>query len=158
MPKGHGRGKKYVKGQPSSNPTGAGGKDPEKRMLKKFLKEDFRDAIALVTKSTLFDLQNILKDPTTPVDKMVMASAMIKSIKDGNVDQLIRLAEIVIGKPKEQVEHSVANPYEHMTDSQLDHELKKLEAPTQVQQLGPRDVTPETEENITIEVTKREKA
>jgi hypothetical protein len=77
---------------------------------------------------------------------MVMARAMIKAIKNGDVSQLIQLAEIVIGKPKEHVEHSVVNAYDRLSDEQLNAEIKQLESQTNLE-LPLRDVTPETKKD-----------
>jgi hypothetical protein len=146
--KDHGKGRRFKKGQPTANPTGARGKNPEKtkqkKILKKLLREDFTLAIEMVTQSTASELKALAENPNTPIDKVIMAAALMKSVKNGDVSQLIQLAEIVIGKPKETHEHVVKNPYEQMTDTQLDDEIKKLESNTT--QIGERDVTPKPED------------
>ena len=143
--KGHGKGKKYGKGD-SGNPLGGKLHNPEKKKLKQLLKTEFSMTISMVTQSTLSELQEIVKDPTSPIDRVIMASALINGVRKGDVSQLVQLAEIVIGKPKEHVEHSVANAYEKLSNEQLDDKIKQLES-LSTEALPLRDVTPETKKD-----------
>lgn len=135
------RGRPFAKGS-NPNPIGASAHDPEKRAIKRLVASEFKDVISMILESNLKGLEKIAKDPKSNALRVWLASAAIHGIKKGDVGPLMVIAEQVVGKVKQEVEHSVKNPYEHMTDTQLDAELKRLEN-NQPRLETPRDVTPE---------------
>ena len=55
------------------------------------------------------DLKKIIKDSTSPMVKKAMASAMLFAIRDGNLSELHRFYDRLLGKPKEFIQQTTFN-------------------------------------------------
>ena len=52
------------------------------------------------------ELTALGKNKQTPILVLIVASALIQSVKGGKSDELLKLMERVFGKPKEKIEHT----------------------------------------------------
>ena len=95
----------WKKGQ-SGNPLGGQLHDAEIRAIKKLTKEELKELGAIVLKNNLDELMKIQDDPNASVLKVLVASVCVKAIKKGDMYSLDVLLNRLIGKVKEEIEHS----------------------------------------------------
>jgi hypothetical protein len=96
---------RFKKGQ-SGNPSGKPKEDPRLKMLKNLTKTELVEIGNLVVKGNLTELRAIAKDESCPVIKAMIASIAVKIISKGDVHALDILLNRLIGKVKDEVEHT----------------------------------------------------
>lgn len=103
--------KQFKKGQ-VANPEGARAHDPEMRMLKRLTKEEMKEVGNLVLMGNVDSLKGIGKDPKSSALKTMLASVCVRVISKGDMQAFDILLNRLIGKVKDEVEHSgmVARP------------------------------------------------
>jgi hypothetical protein len=99
----------FVKGE-SGNPGGMPATAPD---IKEIRKLNQAEAVRLLNKFNSWSMDELVafcKDGSNTVLEMMVARIMIKGIKDGTPTNLNFLFDRLIGKVKDQVEHSFPKP------------------------------------------------
>lgn len=82
-----------VSGNPSGRP-----KNPIPKALRDMSEKGVQEIISAVCSGNLDQLQEIIESPKTPALQVGYAKALVRAIKEGNVEIIERLLERVIGK------------------------------------------------------------
>jgi hypothetical protein len=91
----------------SSNPNGRPRKFISQLKKEGYKQSEIFDAIQVLISMQPDELYYVRENPKSTVLEITIASAIIKSIKDGNLDSLETLLTRVFGKPKEKVEQEI---------------------------------------------------
>lgn len=114
----------------SGNPKGGNAHDPRLKMLKKLTKEELIEVGNLVVKGSVSELKEMAKNPNASVIQTMVASVAVKVITKGDMHSLDILLNRLIGKVKEEIEHTgLAQPQVIITlpDNGRDKEPKQNE-------------------------------
>ena len=74
------------------------------KSVKKLTKDELEDIASLVSKSTVEELRQILKDPDSTAIRVMVVRVVIKIIERGDMDSLDKLLNRMIGKVREKVD------------------------------------------------------
>jgi len=91
----------------SSNPNGRPRKFISQLKKEGYKQSEIFDAIQVLISMQPDELQAVRDNPKATVLEITIASAILKSIKDGNLDSLETLLTRIYGKPKEKVEKEI---------------------------------------------------
>jgi hypothetical protein len=91
----------------SSNPNGRPRKFISQLKKEGYKQSEIFDAIQVLISMQPDELQAVRDNPKATVLEITIASAILKSIKDGNLDSLETLLTRIYGKPKEKVEQEI---------------------------------------------------
>jgi hypothetical protein len=91
----------------SSNPNGRPRKFISQLKKEGYKQSEIFDAIQVLISMQPDELQGVKENPKATVLEITIASAILKSIKDGNLDSLETLLTRIYGKPKEKVEQDI---------------------------------------------------
>lgn len=99
----------FKKGK-SGNPLGGKLHDPEIKILKRLSKEELKEVGNLVLQNDMKALQAIGKpDSGASVLKMMVAAVAVRVVQKGDMQALDILLNRLIGKVKDEVEHTGPN-------------------------------------------------
>jgi len=90
-------GKHQFKPGVSGNPSGRP-KNPIPKALRDMSEKGVQEVIAAVCAGNLDQLQEIIESPETPALQVGYAKALVRAIKEGDVEIIERLLQRVIGK------------------------------------------------------------
>lgn len=98
-----------------ANPLGAGAKskkDPIGTAVKLLTKQELVQVANIILRKDLAAIKEYSKTPGVSVLQLMVASVAAKIIREGNMDALDKLLNRLIGKVKDEVEHSgsITNP------------------------------------------------
>lgn len=112
----------------SGNPSGKP-KDPIRAALRNLTIKEYRDVIELAMVSNLQALQDLIKDPNTSAVQVGVGTAMIKAIKNGDINVIERLAERLVGKIPDKLEVTSNNKsvVTNIDQAKLAEAIKQLE-------------------------------
>lgn len=91
----------------SSNPNGRPRKFISQLKKEGYKQSEIFDAIQVLISMQPDELQAVRDNPKATVLEITIASAILKSIKDGNLDSLETLLTRIYGKPKQEVQADV---------------------------------------------------
>lgn len=97
-PRGVG-GKRFQPGQ-SGNPGGRPKLPEELRKIKELHAEEVKRLFAKYARMTKEEVHAALNDQKTPIFEMVIASGLVKAVKEGDYTRLNFILDRTIGKPK----------------------------------------------------------
>lgn len=100
--------KQFKKGK-SGNPLGGKLHDSEMRMLKKLTKEELKEVGNLVLMNNVDELRKIGRDPNASALKTMLASVCVRVISKGDMQAFDTLLNRLIGKVKDEIEHTGSN-------------------------------------------------
>jgi hypothetical protein len=89
------------KGEPSRNPLGARLHNPAMKAIKAAGNETFQQVFDVVLNGTMQDLKALIENPESTNLMVLTASAFVKAIEEKNFSMVERIADRVLGKPKE---------------------------------------------------------
>lgn len=89
-----------------ANPKGAGAHKKALAAVRKMTHEELAETCELILNSNRMELQAVLDDPTTPMLKVNLISAIMADTQKGLTYTVDRLLERIVGKPKERIELS----------------------------------------------------
>lgn len=117
---------RFKKGEPSANPDG--GKLHTTRKMSKAFREltekELVDVMKLIVMCPPNELQEEVNENPTML-KQIIAAAMAKSVKNGDMSQLMLVLERIFGKVKQRVEVSGPDSGAIQIQSMPDDELEK---------------------------------
>lgn len=96
---------RWKKGQ-SGNPAGKPPDPPELKALKNLTKKELVDVANIIIKGNTDELLGLKDDPDASVLQVMIASIAVRVIKKGDMAALDILLNRLIGKVKDEVEHS----------------------------------------------------
>ena len=114
---------RFIRGNKSAK------KEHTREMAKHLTSQELFRAATLITEHSYKELQDMVKDGTL-ADESFLTYSMIKNIVDGKKSHqaLSWAIEMLVGKPKQQLEHSGHIKNQEMDLSKLtERELKQLE-------------------------------
>ena len=90
---------------------------------------DVKTAFKEMAFYTIDELKAVHEDDTQPIITKIIANQFMLAFNKGDWNKVKEIMEHAIGKPTQaiEVEAKVKNPYESMTDEQLEAERKQLE-------------------------------
>jgi hypothetical protein len=91
----------------SSNPNGRPRKFISQLKKEGYKQSEIFDAIQVLISMQPDELQAVRDNPKATVLEITIASAILKSIKDGNLDSLETLLTRIYGKPKQELDAKV---------------------------------------------------
>jgi hypothetical protein len=91
----------------SSNPNGRPRKFISQLKKEGYKQSEIFDAIQVLISMQPDELQSVKTNPKATVLEITIASAILKSIKDGNLDSLETLLTRIYGKPKQELDAKV---------------------------------------------------
>jgi hypothetical protein len=100
---------RFKKGQ-SGNKAGRTPIDPAVREIKKLTSEDLKALLALLFNATDDQLIQILRDENEPTLKKIVATALAKARKSGDMRQIDLILNRAVGKVKEEVDLMLTKP------------------------------------------------
>lgn len=110
-----------------------GGRRPSK--VKKYIKDnnissaDISAMAKYMIPLTQKQLQDLFRDETQPFLMRVFAKAMVEDMKDGKIDNILKILDRAVGKQIDTViqqHNSVSINYNKMSDEELQNELNTL--------------------------------
>ena len=102
-------GRDFPKGK-SANPGGLPRTSPQIKALAQYTREILREKLYAVHLLTEDELNARMKDTKTPGSEKAIISILIHAIKYGDQNRFGALLERVLGKVKDEVEHSFQRP------------------------------------------------
>lgn len=96
-------GRDFKKGE-SGNPNGRPHEKPEVRALKRLTKSRFEDVAHRYINSTVDELQDKFRDPSTPALDLILIKVLIDAANKGDIGKLNFFLERLIGKITERVD------------------------------------------------------
>lgn len=93
----------------SGNPAGRVKMPTEVKEAKRMTQESAITMFNLLAHATKEELSAIIKDPTTNVMTLALAQVLIKGIQNGDQARVNFIFDRMLGKVKEQVEHSTGS-------------------------------------------------
>jgi hypothetical protein len=100
---------RFKKGQ-SGNMDGRTPVDPEIRKIKKLTTDDLKAMLSLLFNARDHELTEILKNENEPTLKKVIATALARARKTGDMKQIDLILNRAIGKVKEEVDLALMKP------------------------------------------------
>ena len=91
----------------SSNPNGRPRKFISQLKKEGYKQSEIFDAIQVLISMQPDELIGVRDNPKATVLEITIASAILKSIKDGNLDSLETLLTRIYGKPKDRIESDI---------------------------------------------------
>jgi len=116
-------GRDFVKGV-SGNPNGAPALPPEVKAFKKLTKENVEEIASVILAANEQAIYNIVHDTESTVLQKWLASAALNGIQIGDIDQLDKILNRIIGKPKDS-DAQIIDPLDGMSDSEKISALEK---------------------------------
>ena len=116
----------WKKGQPSPNPLGGKLSNPAVRALKNLTVEIYREVIELALTSNIAALKAIAENPDTPAVQVGVAVALVKAIQKGDWNIVNAIAERIVGKIPDKIEHTGLVKHEPPTDEQIKAILERI--------------------------------
>lgn len=115
----------FKKGQ-SGNPLGGKLHNPAIRALKNLTVEVYREVIELALVSNIAALQEVANNPNTPAVQVGVAKALIVAIRKGDWNIVNAIAERIVGKIPDKIEHTGLIKNEPPSKEQLLELLKEI--------------------------------
>lgn len=109
---------KGVSGNPAGRPPDVLG-----RQMRQLTAQEFAEIANLIVKGSIEELRKIVKDESQSAIKVMVAATAVKIISKGDMHSLDILLNRLVGKVKDQIEHSGSMK---LTKEQLDQEIIDL--------------------------------
>jgi hypothetical protein len=113
-----------------ANPLGGGAVSPVTRAIRKITAETLLDVADLLLDGTIERVEQLAVDRSAPMIKVLLARGILEDHKKGTTENLERILNRTIGKPKDKVELSgaVGGNLAAMTDAELASRFESLMA------------------------------
>lgn len=102
-------GRDWVPGQPGG--PGRPAVTPQLKQLKKLNAEKLAEILNRLAHATVDELKAISQDPMTSIFELTICAILKNAVQKGDQQRVNFLLDRLVGKPKEQVEHSTSDGF-----------------------------------------------